>query len=81
MIEDTEIEAVICEITGLILGRTVAFEDHVSQDNEPSWDSLKHVELVIAVEDDLEVRFDEDELAELTSVDRLVAAVRRHRAA
>lgn len=40
-----------------------------------AWDSLKHIELVFALEDELELRFEEDELATLDSVQAIVAAI------
>jgi acyl carrier protein len=38
----------------------------------PAWDSLKHIELVFAIEDELEVQFSEAELATLDSVAALI---------
>jgi acyl carrier protein len=44
------------------------------------WDSLKHVELILVVEDEFGVRFDESEFAELNSLAAIVQAVesRKH---
>jgi acyl carrier protein len=43
------------------------------------WDSLKHVEIVFALEDQFGVRFDESEFATLDSVPAIAAAVlKRH---
>jgi acyl carrier protein len=46
-----------------------------------SWDSLKHMEIVFALEDRYEVCFDESEFAELDSPVAIVAALQRHHAA
>lgn len=43
--------------------------------NTPQWDSLRHIEVIFAVEDATGVQFDEAELGELNSVERIVAAV------
>lgn len=40
----------------------------------PAWDSLKHIELVFALEDELGIRFDEEQLAALDGVQELVDA-------
>ena len=48
-----------------------------STENTPQWDSLRHIELIFAVEDACAVQFDKDELADLTSVASLIAAVQR----
>ena len=47
----------------------------------PGWDSLKHVEIMFALEDALGVEFDESELGELDSIPRIVDAVARRHAA
>lgn len=44
----------------------------------PGWDSAKHVEIVLALEDRFGCTFDPDEIAELTSVARVQEALRRH---
>lgn len=49
--------------------------------NTPQWDSLRHIEVIFAVEDAAGVQFDEAELSELNSVARLVAAIEAKRAA
>ena len=41
----------------------------------PTWDSLKHVELVFALEDEFDDEFLSDQIPSLNSVDAIVAAV------
>lgn len=43
----------------------------------PEWDSLKHVEIVFALEDAYNMQFDESEFAALDSVDAIVALLER----
>ena len=45
------------------------------------WDSLKHVEIVFALEDAYGVRFEESEFASLDSPSSIAAALRRRLAA
>jgi acyl carrier protein len=52
----------------------------ISVHNTPQWDSLRHIEVIFAVEDATGVQFDEAELSELNSVARLVAAIEAKRA-
>lgn len=48
-------------------------------ENTSSWDSLKHIEIIFAVEDELGVQFSEDELSGLKNVSSIVdAALTRH---
>jgi acyl carrier protein len=43
------------------------------------WNSLKHIEIVFQVEEELAVQFEEAEIAELRDVESIVAAVDRVR--
>ncbi|HEX5647362.1 MAG TPA: acyl carrier protein [Nitrospira sp.] len=47
----------------------------VTRQNTASWDSLKHIEIMFALEDELETQFLEEELAALDSVKKIVDAV------
>jgi acyl carrier protein len=55
--------------------------ENVQRDQEQAWDSLKHVEIMFAVEDQFSVKFSEEQLASLASVDEIVSAVERQREA
>ena len=39
--------------------------DESSPDNIESWDSLKHMNLVVALEEEFNIRFDDDEIVEM----------------
>jgi acyl carrier protein len=47
----------------------------MTRQNTASWDSLKHIEIMFALEDELGVEFSEEELAKLDSVNKIVDAV------
>lgn len=47
----------------------------------PAWDSLKHMEIVFALEDRYGVEFAESEFAQLASPAAIAQALRRHLAA
>lgn len=52
-----------------------------SRSNTPRWDSLKHIEIIFAVEDELGLEFSEEELASLNSVRKIIDfALSRHAA-
>jgi len=54
--------------------------DDASQTNLAGWDSVHHMNVVISVENDFGIEFDDDELPTLTSLPLLVAAVEKHTA-
>lgn len=68
-----EIENAVGETLGLVLGSELADPKTVTREANPEWDSLKHVELLFALEDRIGVRYSEEEMAELDSYAKLVA--------
>lgn len=47
--------------------------------DEGDWNSLRHIEIVFQVEEEFDVQFEEEEIAELSDVESIVAAVDRAR--
>ena len=69
------------DIVGLVLQRPIADGEAVDRATEPAWDSLKHVEILFAIEDSLGVHFAEEEMPGLNSLDAIEQAVRQRNAA
>lgn len=76
-----DINREVRRVLGTVFGRAIRDDEPLSAKTEPTWDSLRHVEVLLAIEGALDVRFDEDEMPQLDSVDKLVGSVQRHRAA
>lgn len=66
-------QAVVLKVLTTVLEREV--DRTCSRQNTPQWDSLKHIAIVFAVEDELNVQFLEDELATLDNAEKIVDAV------
>jgi acyl carrier protein len=60
------IQTEIYDLVSSVLERPVTRE--TSRDNEPAWDSLKHMEIIFAVEGKWSVTFTEDEMASVSSI-------------
>ena len=45
----------------------------------PNWDSTAHLRMMLALEDAFGIEFDETDMVEMTSLDRILAAVERRR--
>lgn len=52
-----------------------------TRDNTAAWDSLRHIEVVFSLEDELGLEFSEAEQPELLGVQRIVEVVMRRHAA
>ena len=75
-----QIEKTVLAVLSIVLKQPYDFGDDVSRQNTPNWDSLKHIEILFALEDELGVEFSEDELASLDSVQRIVKVVEQKNA-
>jgi acyl carrier protein len=53
-------------------------ERGVSPDRIEGWDSEKHVELVVALEERFNLMFEAEEVPELTSLEQMEAILSRH---
>jgi acyl carrier protein len=71
---EPEVRALVARI--LRLDATPSIE--LRRDVEARWDSLRHVEIVFALEDRYGVRFDESEFAALASTSAIAARLRAH---
>jgi acyl carrier protein len=74
------VEGRIRQIMAVVFERPVAAGETIAFGTEPAWDSLRHVELIFSIEDEFGIRFEEAELADLTSLHALTEAVARRAA-
>lgn len=58
-----------------------AIADNASQMELSDWDSVRHMNVVLALENDFGIEFADAELQKLTSLPLLVAAIQEHTAA
>jgi acyl carrier protein len=68
-----EVQTRVLELLATVLKTPV--DAGASTETLPAWDSLRHIEVIFAVEDAFGVQFPEETLGELTSVERVVDAV------
>lgn len=71
----------VADLLGTILGRPVLPGEVVVRADEPRWDSIRHLELVFALEDAFDVRFDGSELPALDSLASIIRHLESHLAA
>ena len=68
-----QIETIVLAVLTGILKCDVSLDS--IRENVDQWDSLKHIEVIFALEDELDMQFPEEEMAELNSVIRIVERV------
>ena len=70
-----QIERTVLTVLTAVLKKPFKPGADITRQNTPSWDSLKHIEVMFALEDELGIEFAEAELSELDSVTKIVDAV------
>ena len=63
-----QLDAGIAEILTLVLGRPVAAGEDLKRADEAKWDSLKHLEIIFAVEGAYGVAFSAEEIGAVEGV-------------
>lgn len=51
--------------------------ENASPDSIEKWDSLKHMQLILSLEEEFGVEFSDDEVVELLSYDKILDALKR----
>ena len=74
-----EIKALVLSILSAVLKFEV--NDDATTKNTSQWDSLRHIEVIFALEDELNIEFSEEMLPNLNSVERIVDAIAGYYAA
>jgi acyl carrier protein len=77
----SQCEADVRALIARILGVPLPDGGPVERRHVPEWDSLKHMEIIFALEDGFDVQFDESEFARLVSPRAICDAIASHRAA
>jgi acyl carrier protein len=67
----------VLRLLGYILGRKIEAHENPSRTAEPNWDSLKHIELMFLLEDELGVRLSETAMVDMQDAEGIVRELTR----
>lgn len=70
-----QIQRSVLNVINIILKESFSIFDDISRENISSWNSLKHIEIMFAIEEEMGIQFSEDELAKLNSMNKIIDAV------
>jgi len=65
----------LLEIFSIIFNKTFKENEVISKQSEENWDSLKHIELIMAIEEEFEITFNPEEIPELDSFDKILQKI------
>ena len=77
----TAIESTVIATISTVIKRPLHEGAAATREAVPEWDSLKHIEIMFALEDAFGTEFSEEELAALDSVAKITAAAAARHAA
>lgn len=70
-------EKQVAEILSMLLGKDFSVGENVSMENQELWDSMKHIEIITTLEEELGVSFKIEEIPTLTSMEKIVEAIKK----
>lgn len=62
-----EIEQRLAEVLSLLFNKKILPEDKISMDSEELWDSLKHIEVIMTLEEEFDISINPQDIQKLTS--------------
>ena len=69
-------EEQVVQILSLLLGQDFTSEDDVSMENQELWDSMKHIEIITTLEEELNISFNIEDIPKLTSMKKIIEAIK-----
>ena len=70
-----EIREKSAKILSVALGKTIDPWSQLKREDSAEWDSLKHIEMVLMLEDEFKIRFSSEDVNHMRSLDQIVKAV------
>lgn len=71
-----KLERRVASVVGLVLGRIVEPGENLQKSDEPLWDSMRHIELIMTLEQELGVSFEPEDIPALTSLALITVKMR-----
>lgn len=70
------IENNVAKILSMLLGQEISVGDDVTMQNQELWDSMKHIEIITTMEEELGISFNIEDIPKLTSMQKIVEAIK-----
>lgn len=69
------IEEKVKEILEVLLEHKIV-DTNISQETEELWDSLKHLEILVTIEEEFGIKFAEEDIPKLNSINAIIDKIR-----
>ena len=74
--QSNDIDNKIADIFSTLFNREIASDMDFSKEDQDDWDSIKHIEIIMTLEDELGISFDAEDIPTLTSLASILAKVK-----
>jgi acyl carrier protein len=69
-----KVKKIIASVFNLEFG---SIQDNASPDSISNWDSLNHMNLVVSLEEEFNIRFTDEEISEMLNLDLIVFTIKQ----
>ena len=69
------IQNAVCEVLGVALEQGQPVDPGFCREEQPAWDSLKHIQVIFALEDRFNVQFSEADMQQMDSVGKIAQRI------
>ena len=69
-------EKQIVQILSQLFENEIKIGDDFSADNEEMWDSMKHIEIIMTLEEEFDISFDPEDIPQLKSLSKIIEKVK-----
>lgn len=66
----------IADIFSSLFGRKISPDADFSMENQSDWDSMKHIEIIMTLEDELNISFEAGDIPNMTSLAEIIVKVK-----
>ena len=66
----------VAAVFSALFNREISPDSDFSMDTEQEWDSMKHIEIIMTLEEELGVSFDAADIPRLTSLKKIIQKVK-----
>jgi acyl carrier protein len=78
---EAELDSLISEVMSSVMQVDLPAGVNLSRSGEERWNSLKHIEMILSLESALNIRFSEDEIADISCIEDIKKRIRAKHAA
>lgn len=75
MVIESELNGRLAKVFDDVFSGSISVDDPAMRDKEQAWPSMKHIALVIALEQEFGLRLSGEEAAEMTTITRIASAL------